>query len=99
MGAGEDDLQMWQKLVIGEISQEQFNQWLKDCDQPFTELHKSINNYGLERTLKLKFKLISDVEDSEFNKLLKYYKQHYKLLINYIENNAHKEIRKSNENN
>ena len=99
MSAGEDDISMWQKLVIGEVTQEQFNQWLRECDTPFLELDKSIKDYGLERTLKLKFKLLSDIKDAEFNKLLKYYKEHHNLLVGYISRASINEVKNPNENN
>jgi hypothetical protein len=55
-----EDLKMWQKLIIDEVSNEEFN----------------------------KFIHLNDYPDHEFQKLVKYYKEHKELLANYIKKRA-----------
>lgn len=95
-GAGQDNLKMWQKYVIGEISKEQFNQWLNDCTQPFTELDKSVKNIGVERTLMLKHLEIGDINDSELKKLIDLYNTHKNLITHYLEVMSKREMDANN---
>ncbi len=95
-GAGQDNLKMWQKYVIGEISKEQFDQWLKNCTQPFTELDKTVKNIGVEKTLKLKYLEIGDINDSELKKLIGLYNTHKNLIIHYLEVMSKREMDANN---
>lgn len=74
-------LRMWQKLLIGEITQEEFTEWLKINHAPFLELQKVIEKDGLEKTFN---ELNPVIDDPEFIKLKDYYLTHQKLLSNYI---------------
>lgn len=74
-------LRMWQKLLIGEITKEEFTEWLKINHSPFLELQKVIEKDGLEKTFN---ELNPVIDDPEFIKLKDYYLTHQKLLSNYI---------------
>jgi hypothetical protein len=78
-----EDLKMWQKLIIDEVSNEEFNKFIQDR---YKYLAGNINKYGFWETID-RINL-NDYPDHEFQKLVKYYKEHKELLANYIKKRA-----------
>ena len=82
-----EDLKMWQKLIIDEVSNEEFNKFIQDR---YKYLAENIDKYGFWEIID-RINL-NDYPDPEFHKLIKYYKQHKDLLSNYIKKKSGNEV-------
>ena len=82
-----EDLKMWQKLIIDEVSNEEFNKFIQDR---YKDLAENIDKYGFWEIID-RINL-NDYPDPEFHKLIKYYKQHKDLLSNYIKKKSGNEV-------
>jgi len=82
-----EDLKMWQKLIIDEVSNEEFNKFIQDR---YKYLAENIDKYGFWEIID-RINL-NDYPDLEFHKLIKYYKQHKDLLSNYIKKKSGNEV-------
>ena len=75
----EAEIKMWQKLIIGEITNEEFAKFITNR---FQALLGMVNVYGLDKALNCYNP--NDYPDPELHKLINYYTQHKNLLVNYI---------------
>jgi short-subunit dehydrogenase involved in D-alanine esterification of teichoic acids len=76
----DNEIKMWQKLIIGEATQKEFDSFIKDR---YKVLNKLIQDHGLDRALDMLNP--NDYPDPELHKLINYYVIHVNLIHKYIE--------------
>lgn len=81
----------WQQVILGEITQKEYLESLEKKDKIYTSLEKSINDYGLEKTLRLRHLDIKEITDPELVKLLDFYETYRNLFLNHIKRESKKE--------